>query len=126
MMISRAEYLFDRCYPIMRFTFDTGLVATDYNAESALNTSLTYLSRMGYATIPKLIEGNAISTKNIINALTTSDYRYGSAESLLKDWLDTNNVTKCLISVNSLWYDPVAQRWFLSADCYDTEWGYVK
>lgn len=126
MMISKAEYFLDRCYPILRFTFDTGLVASECSAESALNTSLTYLSRMGYTTIPKLISGHTISTKNIINVLTTNDYRYGSTESLLEDWFTENKVTKCLISVDALWYDPVAQRWFLRVICYDTKWGYVK
>ena len=126
MMIAKVEWPMASGIPYVVLTIDTKISYRNVSDIRIVRSKVMQWLKANYDILPVSLGGCSISRSDAIEYITN---RYSGTDCytsrysiLIKNWVNTYNVTRFVIQLNAIWFDPVSEKWLATVECFDPDY----
>ena len=126
MMIAKVEWLMSSGIPCVVQTIDTKISHKNISDIRIVRSKVMQWLKANYDILPVSLGGCSISRSDAIEYITN---RYSGTDCytsrysiLIKNWVNTYNVTRFVIQLNAIWFDPASEKWLATVECFDPDY----
>lgn len=126
MIVSKVEWPTSPGVPYVILTIDTQISYKEIKDIRIVRSRIAQWIKKRYSILPASLGGLQISRGDAIEYINNRHSGtdcYTSRYSIqIKNWVESNHISRFVFQMYGIWYDPATAKWFTTIECYDQDY----